>query len=525
MERPDPARHVGMLELPPFLLQITYDSKEIKMNKEYPQGRITYALLVLTALFSISPLVTATTTHLCSDGAVCDIPAITFVSGTGDSAVMLSGNPGTDILIIDSGNTAYVPEQQYANFGVVENHGTFINGDSNFTFPWLRIFGPGAKLDNYGVTNNQSSIYVQNSSVLGSNAPEGSGKIYNRIDSVFNNGTSSTYSSGEYFSGDISLYDDAEIINDGIFNNYSYIYVDETSSFTNNGILNNYAQEMHGTEVLFEGEIINTGTIHNKAGAIMETTVFHNTATGKVISEGKLESYIYDAQFNGAFTNEGEVEITATGTGITPGFYSPGTFTQSAGSLKVDGQFIQSQFDIQGGIVTGGGALDTTNSAVAGANPTVHIGPSSVLMPGNGIDNEMLIIGDVKLEGELIIELGGTSYDFLHIVADTAKNSSNGYLDLAAILTVLLLDDFSANVGDTYDIIRADGGLFNDFTSDVIFDVGDYTFERIMDSNTVSLSVYSKSVSAVPLPTAAFMFAPALLGLIGLRRKAKTTVV
>lgn len=37
-------------------------------------------------------------------------------------------------------------------------------------------------------------------------------------------------------------------------------------------------------------------------------------------------------------------------------------------------------------------------------------------------------------------------------------------------------------------------------------------------------TVYVRDVSAVPVPAAAFMFAPALLGFIGLRRKAKDAV-
>ena len=475
-------------------------------------------LIATTALLLFSNISQATTTHLCSgSSSTCEIPATSFSFGTGSSGVSLIGNPSGDTLIIDSGQIANVPNQTYASFGDIKNYGTLVNGDPVLNnYPFFRVLGTGAKLDNHGTFNNFSDIYVQDSSVYGTNASSGVGTLHTRNGSVLNNGSSSTYSSGEYYYGAISLYDGASMINDGTLNNYSQIFVDNTSSFTNNGSFINYAPSdtSFGSPVLLDGLTTNTGTIHNKPGAAMATGVFHNTWTGKLISEGVLESFIFNATSNGTFTNAGEVEITSTGTGPEPGFYAPGTFIQTSGSLTVDGEFVQSYFDIQGGIVTGGGTLDTTKSAVSGTAPTVYIGPSSILSPGNGVDNEMVIIGDVELDGELIIELFDDGYDVLHIVADSEFGSSTGYLNLGGLLTIDLVNGFSANVGDTFDIITTEGGLLNDFILDAIFEVDGYTFERTLLSNKVRLSV----VSAVPIPASLLLFISGLTMLTGMRR-------
>lgn len=481
------------------------------MNNKHVQRVLTSPFLISAALFAISPIATATTTHLCSGPATsCEVTANNFTSG----GAPLSGNAGSDTLIIDSGNTASVPNQTYYNFGTIENRGTFNQGDYlTSTYPWLRVMGPGALLDNYGVINNHSTTYVQNNSDTGTGAPIGSGKLHNHSGAVFN---IVAYSGG---GGELYAWDDSEIINDGELNNHAYFNVFDDASFTNNGTFNNYAQEDDGYSTLFEGaETVNTGTVHNMAGAHLQSGNFHNTATGTFINDGKLESSI----FSGApavFKNEGLVEITATGIGQAPNFYQPGTFEQTSGSLVVDGQFVQSQFDIQGGTVTGGGTLDTTNSAVS-SGPTVIFGAGSVLNVGNGSDNELDIIGDVQFDvgSELVFELGATTNDVLNISGD---------LDLYGTLTISLLADFTAVIGDTYD--TADffnvGGNFT--TSNLVLNILSAVNGYEFNSNGFTFSVTNipTSVSAVPVPAAVFMFAPALLGFIGLRRKAKEMAV
>lgn len=457
----------------------------------------------------------AVDTNLCPGGiSPCTLPAVSFDPGSGT----ISGNPGTDTLIVETGQTAAVPDQTYYNFGTIRNLGTFNSGDGLNTFPWLRIMGPGALLENFGVANNLTDTYVQDSSILGVGAPTGSGAIVNHSGATFNNGSSVAY-------GGIDAFDATEIRNDGFFNNYSYFYMESTASFVNNGVFTNYglSSPNFGSDLLLEGTVTNSGTIHNTAGSTMDISgTFNNTATGRFINEGAFDTSAY-AVGVGNLNNAGEVVITATATGPAPNFYSPGRFLQTAGSLTVDGQFVQSLFDISGGTASGGGVLDTTHSNVPGTAPTFHLGPAGTLQPGNGSDNSLDIIGDVSLEGELVIEIAGggaggagqgTLYDFLQVLADTSNGSSTGYLAFTGQLTVELLGGFSAEVGDWFDIITAAGGITGDLLTPASFTIGNYTFEQsVVDGTTVRLTV----LSAVPLPPALWLFASGLAALLGVR--------
>tara|TARA_R110001583_G_scaffold195483_1_gene374090 strand:+ start:404 stop:904 length:501 start_codon:yes stop_codon:yes gene_type:complete len=82
----------------------------------------------------------------------------------------------------------------------------------------------------------------------------------------------------------------------------------------------------------------------------------------------------------------------------------------------------------------------------------------------------------------------------------------------------------NTNVGSDYDVALA-SPKFSSLS--VLLSAGSYTITGL-----ATLSPYGgggaaarlSSVSAVPIPAAAFLFAPALLGFMGLRRKAKNSV-
>lgn len=513
------------------------------MRTEKPVTRATCALSGVALLLGSLPLANAADSHLCTDvGGVspCTVPATTFVSGTGASSATLSGNPTGDNVIVDPGQTAQMPDQTYYNFGTIRNQGTFYTGNpdgsSGFS-TWLRVMGPGSLLENYGVMNNLTVVYIQDNSVLGTNAPSGSGSFHNHAGAVFNNGSSQTYSDGSYYYGGMDGWDAAGFTNDGTFNNYSEFFMGDpgVSTFTNNGTLHNFAPlntYFGAADISLNGVVTNTGTLHNHAGAALEISgVFNNTSTGHVISEGYLETNNYGAN-SGQISNAGTIEIKATGTAKGPNYYAPSTFTQSTGLLSVDGRFAESLFDIQGGTVTGGGVLDTTHSNVPGTAPTFHIGPNGTLSPGNGTDNEFVVIGDGQLDGNLIIELmgggdggagQGTQYDFLHFMADGTNHTSTGYLQLGGDLTVHLLGGFMPSVGNWFDIATADGGIGGNFLTPMIFDVGGYTFERDVIGNTLRLTVIGQ-VSAVPIPGSVWLLGSGFAALLRLRRrKVETT--
>ncbi len=82
--------------------------------------------------------------------------------------------------------------------------------------------------------------------------------------------------------------------------------------------------------------------------------------------------------------------------------------------------------------------------------------------------------------------------------------------------------------GVLVDSVTANGGSSNNWTMFQYLVTGTGTdtlqFSAVGESDSLGGNLDSVSVSAVPLPAAAFLFAPALLGFMGLRRKAKNTI-
>tara|TARA_R110001583_G_scaffold171120_4_gene324641 strand:- start:3610 stop:4257 length:648 start_codon:yes stop_codon:yes gene_type:complete len=114
-----------------------------------------------------------------------------------------------------------------------------------------------------------------------------------------------------------------------------------------------------------------------------------------------------------------------------------------------------------------------------------------------------------------------------------------------AILLDSNADSFSWVMGSavagssiTIDLFSGDGSLVNSFLQATINNYNKYsisglgTFAGLTFRNNndpaglrfMDMSYNSVSVNEVPLPAAAFLFAPALIGFMGLRRKAKNTV-
>ncbi|MEZ5541225.1 MAG: VPLPA-CTERM sorting domain-containing protein [Pseudomonadota bacterium] len=447
----------------------------------------------------------------------CELPGANFPSGS----LTLFGNPGGDVLIVDNGQTALLTTaSDYYNFGTIRNQGNLELGNASLAVvPWLRIMGPGSMLDNFGATDNLSTIYVQDNFTLSSGAPTGPGSIYNRSGAVFNNGLPDGV--GGYLYGDIDGYDGATLTNDGTFNNYSLLYLDSTSVLINRGVLTNYAPgTTDGADMFIEGTVTNSGTIHNTAGAAMEISgTLHNAAGGRIVNDGRFDAFASGPGV-GSFTNEGAVEISAGATGPAPVAFKPGRFLQTAGSLSVDGQFVQSKFDIQGGLVTGGGIIDTTNSDVVAGNPTVYIGPDAILLPG-GVDNTLEIVGNVTIDGELIIQLAGIGQGtVLQITQDPFAGSNSGNLDFNGTLTVQLLSGFTPSSGDTFDlldyVIAAGNITLGDFTLNP--DANMPGFRWVLSGNTTFQLV------AVPLPAGLWLFLSGLAAFAGLwRRQALAT--
>ena len=82
--------------------------------------------------------------------------------------------------------------------------------------------------------------------------------------------------------------------------------------------------------------------------------------------------------------------------------------------------------------------------------------------------------------------------------------------------------------GVLVDSVTADGGSSNNWTmfNYLVTGTGNdvLQFAAVGTDDSLGGNLDAVSVSAVPLPAAAFLFAPALLGFMGLRRKAKNTI-
>jgi hypothetical protein len=115
----------------------------------------------------------------------------------------------------------------------------------------------------------------------------------------------------------------------------------------------------------------------------------------------------------------------------------------------------------------------------------------------------------VEPEGMAILDLLGSTYAFIGLERTTKSaiavyDITNPFQSL--FLTMLISDDDLSPEG--LEAFTTQGKAYLAFSNE--------------KSNTTSL--YSLSVSEVPIPAAAFLFAPTLIGFLGLRSKAKNAI-
>ena len=160
-------------------------------------------------------------------------------------------------------------------------------------------------------------------------------------------------------------------------------------------------------------------------------------------------------------------------------------------------------------------------------------------------------------------QAGGTVFGTDIIVGDTVSvthqlAATNDYWSLSgtSLWAPVVVDEFGTRTGDTSLSFYKDGFLvgsgstLNSNTND--FHIGDtvsglvaglqfdtMVFNYLLGATTSGSNIlntqllthwtqgvtYTSGVSAVPIPAALFMFAPALLGFMGFRRKAKNVAV
>lgn len=244
-----------------------------------------------------------------------------------------------------------------------------------------------------------------------------------------------------------------------------------------------------------------------------------------------------------SISNAAEIQVTVTnnatanGTYLTPvwaGFHD-GSFdifdvggTASAGleAIAEDGNVIPLSNSFSGSGVDGvvGGLIAPTASAsntftVSNDGSNNYFSYASMLLPSS----DFFIANSNPLAFSISSLLDGTisrlSFDVFSVydagteVNDFATSAGNPLFGIAP-------GQSGPNQGaDENGVVSQVGGLaFASFLNVAGIETDRFNFDNFSSIATIELT----NVSAVPVPAAAFLFGPALLGFLGLRRKAKT---
>jgi hypothetical protein len=350
---------------------------------------------------------------------------------------------------------------------------------------------------------------------------------------------------GPTSTGTLTLHGGGNNITATDFNNFGFVSLGNQDTMTVTGQFSNWlAIQLNGdgASVFSSGALDNHGAIilAGKSDSVSATGTFDNhgaisltgsgdtlSASAGVTSEGRiaLTGTNGTVSIGGDFSNaDSFAMITVDGTGNTlstaGNLFNIGTieissggsvtvadtFTQTAGTTSVNagGTLTAGAIDLQGGTLTGGGAING-NLTVDGG--TLNPGdPQSITINGN-YDQTLLGILDLDLATP-------TSYDHVTV---------NGHANLGGTLDLTLDPNFSASIGTVFNIVSwlsetGDFAIFNDPT----FNNGTETFREVFSGDHLDLLVISTTVPAVPEPSTLGMLVCALSLLVvgvGARRR------
>jgi hypothetical protein len=225
----------------------------------------------------------------------------------------------------------------------------------------------------------------------------------------------------------------------------------------------------------------NNGDLQLLGGRIDFSGDFDNETLGFISGRGTLaveDTWTNDgtAAFSAGFTDVfGDVDNSATGTIIATG----------GATVTFYGDVVHNGAEIR----TAANSSTVFLGGVAGAGPFTGTGTNYFegdLQPGNSAA-AVSVAGDVVFGAlsELTIELGGTTpgseFDVLEIA---------GTASLGGDLEVAYLGAFAANLGDTFEIVTADGGISGQFFDESLPVLGgNLAWRVIYDSDAVSMVV------------------------------------
>lgn len=338
--------------------------------------------------------------------------------------------------LVNSGVLTNTFTAEITQSGTLVNQGTLSNTS--------QFYNKGTFV-NQGHLSNTGDIYNQGTLEMasGSSFDRASGSLYNsgtlvlRQDFVsegylYNEAGSTIVNYATLTAGGFGLNTLGSLDNRGTIdvNTSLAIYSDSKNAsqyLRNSGIIN-----IRGGGVLDSTfvDLYNSGQINNDGLAQITGSAFQNTGE---LNNRRLLYFSYNFQ---DFKNSGTV-TNAAGAEI----YIEGTYLQTDGVLRNDGQFHAVITDIQGGLVTGNGTYSTQNPFVLGANAT--------LAPGNSI-GKITIDANLISSGNYLFEIGGVGagkYDLLSIHGSALFNGG--------LFGFSFVDGFRASAGDYWDFLSA----------------------------------------------------------------------
>jgi hypothetical protein len=384
----------------------------------------------------------------------------------------------------------------FANVAMLTGHGTIVADGGFFNVGSITVSGGTLTVDNSSGNTNRGQIDIPAGQhlQLSSGVFENVGTINLRggiIDGTSFFGNSTGIIGGHGTIANLSLNFGSLVVDSGILNvisplaNYGEVYLagglatlNGLSTLDNNGLLRGDGV------VAIEVSNNNTGEIRAENGKRLKFVAAMGTSVGKVNLQGGT------AEFSQPLTNgatgqiEGRGTLIVRGTGLT----NNGHIALSSGITDVFGDVNNSTGSATRGITVSGNAdvtfWDDVNN-VAGSLFRVSAGSSATFFgtfSGAGITGT----GDVYFEADispgaspasvsfggdvyfgttanLATELGGTTLgsQFDHVEVGGAAR-------LDGTLDVSLISGFSPGLGNSFEVLHADGGIFDEFNHIVL---------------------------------------------------------